>query len=183
MKTLRNSLLVAGGFAILVGGLVLSGLQPQEVHSKALQDVNVVNIPLPVADVDNGLPSQMVTLAADPNYTCQGGTTAFKEVRADGSIGLQFSVPPGQMLVVTAVGVELLGKTPDSNVTTEIGRVGVSGFVTAFNSGVMTDSAGNGVDNSTISPGFVVKSGTEVCVSGRPTEVLLYGYLAPDPDA
>jgi len=40
MKTLRNSLLVAGGFAILVGALVLSGLQPQEVEAKKVKTVN-----------------------------------------------------------------------------------------------------------------------------------------------
>jgi hypothetical protein len=39
MKTLRNSLFAAAGFAILVGALLLGGLQPQEVYSKAVNDL------------------------------------------------------------------------------------------------------------------------------------------------
>jgi hypothetical protein len=191
MKTLKSFLLTGAGFVILVGGLVISGLQPHEVHSKAVQDVNLVNTagnPVPVTDVDTVLPSQMVVLwsaniGVDP---CpEPFSEKFLQIFPNGTrASSPFTVPSGKVLVVTNVFWRIEFADPNAsvggNLSIQTGNISDFNSETVFASETLAGSNGSAAANTGISPGIVVKSGVNLCRSTNTRAALVHGYLAPD---
>jgi len=160
---------------------------PSEVAVVNTPNVNVIgdpNNPLPVDDMNTVLPGQVVSLQGHVT-SCENVTAArkFIEIFPDGTqTNTPFSIPPGQVLVVTAAHFF----SPNLQFTT------VSAVLyreSADNSSAHSvfDGVMHKLDNNvgdlhvTFPNGFVVKSGTDLCwLADDVTRVRVYGYLAPD---
>ena len=186
MKTLKNTLFVVVGFAILVGALVLSGLQPQEAQSApkagatAPSDLVTLN-----SFHSQGVPSSSLP---SPAFDCPGnvGFRLFQEFFPDGTtsgLTTPFSVPAGQVLVVTSVQVSMAAQLSSNIVFGLVRSRSVSATNIPVFSGVPIATNGTGSTNLTIPNGFVVPSGTDLCllVAGvGSTTATVQGYLAKD---
>lgn len=191
MKRLKNILFPAIGFAILVGALVLSGLQPQEVESQSIKDVIVANTPLPIMGnvgitgtpnvnvtnavqvddttpimVDTGdrqLPSQIVSLTlAGSSTDCADGTRSFFVVNKNGTqIVGAFKAPDGSVLVVTSVQYQIGSADPDTLVQVALRKGSLN---SGLFSGSIANANGFAVGSETFPTGIVFGPGTAPCI-------------------
>ena len=191
MKALKTSLFTAVGFAILVGALVLSGLQPQNVRGDEGDDddapsqVEVVNTPLMVDTGDLVLPSEIVSLTL--SGPCTGGLTGFEEHKTDGTAGSSpFTVPAGNVLVVTSLQYLTTESANGVLVGVSLHRDEVAPETLVMTSGSISSGTGQSTSNETFPTGVVFGPGSEPCVSvsgqGSPQilNLAVQGYLAPD---
>src|SRR5262249_549990 len=132
-------------------------------------------------------PSQLVTVAASGSCTALGLTTDLFNtlVKGDGTTA-PFSIPAGQVLVITDLTVFAPGKTADGTVQVQV-VVGTAtshfGIVTAN----VTANASGGVGFAATFPtGIVVKSGASICpvafdgTSNVAAGGSLHGFLTKD---
>ena len=191
MSTRKYSLFGFVGFLILVGAMVISGLQPAE--SKNVTNPGSVIVqndatnPVPVTDVDAVLPSEIVSLNSFEGFpfNCPQSGKQFREFFQNGGVSSSaFSVPVGQVLVVTSVHVFMTNQAVGVNRSFGIGRqTSGGGGHTVLGATVSIGSNGQGSTSITIPDGMVVPPGTDLCLSPAGvgnTSVTVTGYIAPD---
>ena len=124
-------------------------------------------------------PSQVVTLAAT-GTTCVVGRLFEVQHSADG-ISVPFSIPPGQVLVVTGFDWSVTG-TSGSTVSAFLTIDTGTAFQEAFSDGALADSSGLAT-KSVLVPNLIVKSGPRLCAGaggGALVGALVHGFLAKD---
>jgi hypothetical protein len=139
--------------------------------------VNGANSPVQTRDVDAARASNIVTLFSS------GGI--FQRVSTDGVlIQSEFTVPAGQVLVVT--DVECLGvRSPDStNNSVSISLGLVNGTVPIYTTRLLIDDDDLGAANDSMDTGFAVVAGKQLEVTESESDffifnVILHGYLVP----
>ncbi len=127
--------------------------------------------------------SDIVTLESNvfPDPTCEEGSFSFVELFPDGTTdSSRFSVPRGKVLVVTSIHLIVASGPVSESVGFKLFRESLSGFNTPFLGLVVTDGDGDGTRDMTLSPGFVVEHGINLCAQNP--FVILYGFLAKDRD-
>jgi hypothetical protein len=144
-------------------------------------------------------PSRLVTVQANAPCPGLGGSLSFNAtVLSDGSTQ-PFSIPPGEVLVITALDWYIAGAAPLSNLLTAVEIVSPppAGTSDPFVSVGAMDSSGNGGMTAVLPNGLVVKSGTPLCFGAEFTpltaaspppmpvcsgcaRVELHGYLTAD---
>jgi hypothetical protein len=132
----------------------------------------------------------LVAVAALGSCTSLGLTTDLFNTRVNGDgTTAPFSIPAGQVLVITDLTVFATGKTAGGTVQAQVvvGTAATSHF--SIVSGNVTANASGGVGfTATFPTGIVVKSGTTICPEaidfGNPTNVAaggeLHGFLTKD---
>src|SRR5438876_2318353 len=122
--------------------------------------------------------------ASDPHFT---GTTVNQVTAADGT-SQPFSIPAGQVFIVTGFNINAYGAAANQDVDIALGRQGGASENSIVHMDVIADVNGIATFTRTLSPGAVVKPGVTLCVrAGRlgglpafPTPVQVYGFFAPD---
>ncbi len=112
-------------------------------------------------------PSELVTLIADPSTAICPATTVphvfGDRLQPDGT-RVPFTIPNGQVLVITSFDWVVEGSTQANNaVWTAITFMG-SGKNNALFSGAMTDSIGRAAGTTLVPDGIVVAPGTVLCL-------------------
>jgi len=146
------------------------------------------------ANVAPSKASQIVTINSGP--LCPDGVSVeFNQLQsADGQASL-FSIPAGQVLVITSVSLSAtaINLASDHFITLYLFRQPSNspfGTELAFES-TLSDASGFGVARfrTNLSPGAVVKSGVKVCLRAQDVTAsspafgpsgTIYGFLAPD---
>jgi len=171
---------------LILFAMAALGLHPS-VQAQPSRDVIVLNTPLPV-DVTNTTPkpSQIVHLGSGGIGTpCPTFTLGqrFRLAPPDGGPTQAFSIPAGQVLVVTSLSFDIAFGPPSKTVFFRLARDNGSFAAAVFRTRLLIDAAGNGGSTHvTLSTGFIVKSGVDLCVilPNPNSFVGVYGFLAPD---
>ncbi len=122
--------------------------------------------------------SDIVTLESAPDGDCTNGI-GFVELFPNGTTGEPFRVPRGKVLVVTSMQLVVASGPSSGSVGFKLFREErPSVFNTPFLGLVVTDGDGDGTRDMTLSPGFVVEHGINLCAQNH--FVILYGFLAKD---
>lgn len=137
----------------------------------------------PVLALEPTTPDQIVTVAQDlGSSNCTNTGRKFDTLLAPDGTATPFSIPAGQVLVVTAVELLGFGATPGLNIQTRIFRgIGLTVNLAAIRES-LADVNGRIFHIYQLSPGVVVASGGEVCAnnnSNLTTTGKLRGYLTP----
>jgi hypothetical protein len=116
---------------------------------------------------------------------CLGGGFLVDRSRSpqDGSMVSGFTVPPGQVLVVTGYSWNVQGGLPSRSVMSALSTsINGSSAIHVWDTGGVTDTFGNAAGGSLV-PNVVVRSGTSLCVlssvGGGPAAIVT-GFLAKD---
>ena len=155
-------------------------------------NVNVVNFPpASPSPVVPAKASDILTLQADgtpcgsdPHFA---GAAVNQVTAADGTFQ-PFSIPVGQVFIVTGFDINAYGAAANQDVDIVFDRQGGASENSIVNMDVMADVNGIATLTRTLSPGAVVKPGATLCVrAGRlgglpafPSPVQVYGFFAPD---
>lgn len=140
--------------------------------------------------LDAKIPSSVVTLIADPTTPICPNTTdphTFSDrLLSDGS-RVPFTIPTGQVLVITSYDWVIEGSTEANNtVWTGVAIFNGPNGVMALSSGARADSIGRAAGNSIVPNGVVVKPGKVMCfnyVGGAAnlgTFARIHGFLTED---
>jgi hypothetical protein len=186
MKSKRNS---THWFSVaLAVGLMVSGIPAIAAGPPSGLDVRVVNTPLPVqgtvaiSNLPTPVATQIVTLKADLSEigACPGfgGKTGnFNKVLASDGSSAAFTIPPGTVLVVTAVDLLGIEVAPNASIQTRLFRGG-----TIFSIRESIASASGRIFHRYEFPsGVEVASPLSVCTNANDNDLgtsgFLYGYL------
>ena len=131
--------------------------------------------------------SQVVTLRSNPFNTCDSGLGEVfdRRVAADGTSSA-FSIPAGQVLVITDWSYSVITNSTANAGTSDVALLGVVGGTVIASSPFEFDSAGNAGKTEQVTA--VMKSGHQLCLSvfngGGDyfafSPNILHGFLAPD---
>jgi len=208
MHKVKHYLFATASISMLVGALVLFGLQPKQVESQQTKTVNAqqsgawsvgingtpsVNVansptvqvgnsatsPVPVTHM---LPSDMVTLVST-STPCPVSGFRFSENLPDGdNANVSFDIPVGKVLVVTSFQWVDTGFANRYEVARlfRVRNVGTPLLgVAAISSAVAV--GGNVAATMDLTTGFVVNSNAFLCYErGAPGNVIVQGYLTAD---
>ena len=158
------------------------------VLSVTLFLLGLASTPATVAALAPSKPSQLVTVAAEGSCTALGLTTdRFDTLVKDDGTTAPFSIPAGQVLVITDLTVFAPGKTAGGTVQVQVvvGTAATSHF--AIVTANVTANASGGVGFAATFPtGIVVKSGASICpvafdgTSNVAAGGSLHGFLTKD---
>ena len=158
------------------------------VLSVTLFLLGLASTPASAAALAPSKPSQLVTVAALGSCTALGLTTDLFNtlVKGDGTTA-PFSIPAGQVLVITDLTVFATGKTAGGTVQVQV-AVGTAAtshiFIVAAN--VTANPSGGVGFTATFPTGIVVKSGASICplafdgTSNVAAGGSLHGFLTKD---
>jgi hypothetical protein len=124
--------------------------------------------------------SDVVTLFTSGTACPSAGTLLDFRRQSDGT-DVAFTIPAGQVLVVTGMDFASVGFSPSLN---QIVTLSLASSATVITRAVaLLDSSGSGAANVS-TPLIAIKSGQQLCVStngvGNPASILVHGFLAKD---
>ncbi|HKA54802.1 MAG TPA: hypothetical protein VKJ47_14175 [Candidatus Binatia bacterium] len=155
----------AAHIATLSGGGGLMPLKASDVRTLA------ATFP-PVLDVSMACPSNGFGGISSSSFNAEllpGGGGVFED----------FSIPSGQVFVVTSFDWTMEGAPPSQLVTVELALEGTTGFnLTSALSPATSDSGGRAGSQQTLGPGIILKSGNLLCLRTRTSgSIIMNGHV------
>lgn len=170
--------------SLLAVGLMVTGMPAIAAGPPSGLDVRVVNTPLPVqgtvtiSNFPAPVSTQIVTLRADissvgacPGFGGKSGN--FNSLLASDGSSAAFTIPPGTVLVVTAVDLLGFDAAPNAGIQTRLFRGGTEFSIRESNAG----ADGRIFHRYEFPSGVEVASPLSVCANANDNNLVFSGFL------